>query len=112
MYMKKYATADAVLAKIRNPENMNPEQLRKVIAPLKLKQDKGIPRTQNYLLIRYCWWIHVEKRERIVIDDEEQNLNADKSTDCADKSISDDAADELISTAINGGNLTDFLMML
>ena len=67
-----------------------------------------MPITQNDLLISYSQWIHVEKRERIVIDDEEQNLNADKSTDCADKSISDDAADELITTAINAGNSTYF----
>ena len=31
MYMKKCATADAILDKIRDPENMNPEQLRKVL---------------------------------------------------------------------------------
>ena len=108
MYMKKYATADAVLAKIRDPENMNPEQLRKVIAPLKLKQDKGIRRTQNYLLIRYCWWIHVEKRERIVIDGEEHNLNTGNLTDCADISISDYATDKLIANYINAGDSKDF----
>ena len=47
-----------------------------------------------------------------MIDGEEHNLFSGNLTDCADKSISDDAADELISTAINGGNLTDFLMIL
>ena len=69
-------------------------------------------RTKNDLPISFCQWIHVDKREIIVIDGEEHNLFFGNLTDCADKSISDDAADELISTAINGGNLTDFLMML
>ena len=87
MYMKKCATADAVIANIRDPEKINPEQLRKVFAPLELKQDKVIPITQHYLLISYCQWIHVEKRERRVIDGEEQNLNAGNFTDCADKLI-------------------------
>ena len=87
MYMKKWATADAVITNIRYPEKINPEQLRKVFAPLELKQDKVIPITQYYLLIIYCQWIHVEKRERRVIDGEEQNLNAGNFTDCADKLI-------------------------
>ena len=47
IYMKKCATADSVLAKNRDPEKMTDEQLRKVIAPLKLEQDKAMPRTQN-----------------------------------------------------------------
>ena len=51
-YMKKYATADAVLAKIRDPEKMNSEQLMEVIALLKLKQDKAMPRTQNDLPVQ------------------------------------------------------------
>ena len=67
-----------------------------------------MPITQSNLLISYSWWIHVEKRERILIDDEEQNLNAEKSTDCADKLISDYAADEFITTAINAGDSTYF----
>ena len=37
MYILKCATADAVLAKISDPENITSEKLRKVIAPLKLK---------------------------------------------------------------------------
>ena len=87
---------------------MNPEQLRNVLAPLKLKQDKAILRTQNDLLIHYCQWMHIEKGERRVITVEEQNLSAINSTDCAHKLISDDVADELIATAINADNSTDF----
>ena len=45
MYMKKCATADAVLAKNRDPRKINAEQLSKVLALLKLKQDKAMPRT-------------------------------------------------------------------
>ena len=61
--MKICATTDDVLTKIRDLEKMNPEKLRKVLlAPLKLKQDKAMPRAQNDLLIFYCHWIHVEKR--------------------------------------------------
>ena len=108
MYTKKCATADAVLAKIRYPEKMNHGQLRKVLALLKLKQNKAMPRTQNDLLIRYCQWIYVEKRERRAIDGEEHNFNAGNSTDCYDKLISDNATDELIVTAINAGDSTDF----
>ena len=88
MYMKKCATVYAVPAKNRDPDNMTAEKLRKVLAPLKLKQDKSMPRTQNDLLIRYWRWTHVQKRERRLIDGEEQNLNAGNSTDCADKFIS------------------------
>ena len=46
MYTKKRATENAVPAKIRDPEKINTEQLRKVLAPLKPKQDKAIPRTK------------------------------------------------------------------
>ena len=74
--MGKCTTEDAILAKIIYPEKMNPKQLSNVLAPLKLKQDKEIPRTQNDLLISYCQLIHIEKSERIVIDGEEHNLNA------------------------------------
>ena len=56
MYTKKYATVDVLLTKIRYPENMNTEQSRKVLAPLKTKQYKGIPRTKNDILIHYCQW--------------------------------------------------------
>ena len=52
--MKKCATADAVLVKIRYPDNMNTEKLRKALALLKLKQDKSMPGTKNNLLIIYC----------------------------------------------------------
>ena len=79
-----------------------------VLELFKLKQDKAIPRTQNDLLIRYCPWIRVENRERRVIDGEKRNLNAGNSTYCADKLISDHVVDELITTDINSGYLTDF----
>ena len=105
---KKCTTADAVLSKIIYPEKMNSEQLRKVLAPLKLKQDKAMSRTQNDLLIHYCQWVHVEKRERRVIDDKEYNLNSVNTTDHGDKLISDDAADEFIVTDINAENFTKF----
>ena len=108
IYMKKCATADAIFSKKRNTEKINPEQSRKVLEPLKLKIYKAMPRTENDILIRYCWWIHVEKRERRVIGGEEQDLNAGNSTNRADKSISDYAANELITTAINDGDSTDF----
>ena len=64
--------------------------------------------TQNDLLVNYCQWTRVEKRERRVIDREEQNLNAGNSTYCADKLISYNAADKFIDTAINAGDSTDF----
>ena len=63
-----------------------------------------MPRTQNDLLIHYFWWKHVEKRDRRVINGEEHNLNTGNLKYCADKSISDDAADEQIATAINAGD--------
>ena len=50
--MRKFAAGDDVLSKIKYPEKMNPEQLRKVLEPLKLKKDKAMSRTQNGLLIR------------------------------------------------------------
>ena len=49
---------------------MNPEQLKKVLEPFKLKQYKVMPKTQNDLLTRYCQWVHVEKMERRFMDGE------------------------------------------
>ena len=46
--------------------------------------------------------------ERRFIDGEEHNLNAGNSTDFADKLISYDAVDELITNAINDGDSKDF----
>ena len=67
-----------------------------------------MPRTQNFLLIHYWKCIHVDKRVRRVIDGKEHNLNAGNLTYSADKFISENAADKLIATAINAGDLTDF----
>ena len=47
----------------------------------------------------------MEKRVTYV---EEHNINARNCTDCADITISDNAADILIATAINSGTQTDF----
>ena len=47
-----------------------------------------------------------------MIDGEEDNLNAENVTDCADKYISDDVAGGLITTAINASYSIDFLKML
>ena len=71
-----------------------------------------MPGTQNDLLIHYFQWIHVEKMEKRVIRGKEHNLNAGNLKDCADKSISDDAADELMATSRNYGDSTDFLEMV
>ena len=87
---------------------MTAEILKKVLAPLKLNQDKEMPRTQNDLLICFCQWTRVEKRDRRVIDGEEHNLNAGISKDCVDKFISYNAADELIATSFNTGDSADF----
>ena len=43
-----------------------------------------------------------------MIDGEEQYLNAGNSTYCSDKSISDNVANELIATASNPVDYTDF----
>ena len=67
MHIQRCVTADAVLDKISNPDNITSEQLRKVLASLKLKQDKVMTRTAKDILIIYCQWVHVEKRERKVI---------------------------------------------
>ena len=72
---------------------MTYEQLRKFLAPLKLKKDKAMTGTQNDLPIRYCQWTHVEKREIRVFDGKEQNLNAGNSTYCAYKFITYYAGD-------------------
>ena len=66
-----------------------------------------MPKKPNDILVSYCQWAHVEKRDRRVIDGEKHNLNACNLTDCADIMISDDAADGLIDTAIDVDNLTD-----
>ena len=55
----------------------------------------------NDILIFYCWWVHVDKRRRRVIDGDKHNINAGNSTDCADITISDDVADGLIATGID-----------
>ena len=70
IYMKKCATVYSVLSKNRDPKKMTAEKLSKVLAPLKHKQDKQMTSKKNDLLIRYCQWTHVEKRERRVIDGE------------------------------------------
>ena len=67
-----------------------------------------MPRTSNYILIRYCRCVRIKKRERRVIDGQKQYLNSDHSTDCAGITISEDAADELIATAIYARDLTYF----
>ena len=85
MYNLKCVIADAVLANKSDPENMTSEELRKVIAPLRRKIYKAMPRAAYYLLVRYYQWVHVEKRERRVIDGEEHNLNSFNLTGCADK---------------------------
>ena len=54
MYILKCATADVVLAKKSDPENMNDEELRKVLAPLRRQKCKEIPKKGNYLLFCYC----------------------------------------------------------
>ena len=112
MHILKCATSDAVLANICDLENMASGQLRKVLAPLILKQEKVIRRKEKDLLIKYCQLVHVEKRERKVIDGEEQHLKAGNSLDCDEKSISDDATDEWIATDINAGDLKYFFRML
>ena len=87
-----------------------------------------MPKKENYILIHYCQWVHVEKRERRVIYVEKHNINAGNSTGSANIKISDysaygfianslnygdsedccdDAADGLIATAIDAGDLTD-----
>ena len=68
MYILKRATADTVLSKKRNPENMTSEALNKVLVLLRRHKDKSIPKISNDILIRYCQWVHVEKRERRVND--------------------------------------------
>ena len=81
--------------------------MRKVIAPLLRKKYKSTTITENDILIRFCQWVHVENRERRVIDGEKHSLNAGNLTDCADIIISDDVTDISISTAIDVDNLTD-----
>ena len=66
-----------------------------------------IPKKENYLLICYCRWIHVEKRERRAVGVEKHNINAGNSTDFAYITISDHAEDGLISTAINAVDSTN-----
>ena len=86
---------------------MNYESFRKVLALFEHCRDKAMPKQSNYLLIRYCQCVHVEKMERRVIYVEEHNINARNLTDCADIKISYNAADGLLATAINDGNQTD-----
>ena len=59
-------------------------------------------------MICQCQWLHAENTERRVIDVENHNLNTANSTDCDDIRISDNAANELIATAVNDGDLTNF----
>ena len=105
---EKCATANSVLSKNRYPKSITAEQLRRVIEPSKLKKDKAMPRTKNDILIHYCQFTHIEKRERSVINGQEQHINAVNSTYCADKFISYDVSDEFITTAINAGDSTYF----
>ena len=67
--------------------------MRKVIAPLLRKKYKSTTITENDILILFCQWVHVENRERRVIDEEKHSLNAGNLTYCADVTISDDTAD-------------------
>ena len=112
MYILKCATMDYVLAKKSDSENMTSEKLRKVLAPFIRRKDKVIPKKENDLLICYCRWVHIEKRERRVIDGEKHNINAGNLKDCADITIPDDVADGLITTATDAGDSTVLLTML
>ena len=107
MYINKYATADDVLAKISDPENITSEESRKVLAPLRRQKDKVMPKKATDILIWYSQWVHVEKRGRRVIDDEKNNLDVGNSTYFSGTTISADATDGLIATAIDAGNSTD-----
>ena len=46
---------------------MNFEGLSKDLAQLRRHKDKEIKKKENDLLICYCRWVHVEKRDRGVI---------------------------------------------
>ena len=86
---------------------MTSEELKKVPAPLRHQKDKAMLKKSNDILICHCQWVHVEKRERRVVDVDKHNINAGNSTDCVDITISDDAADGLIATSIDAGDSTD-----
>ena len=94
----------SVLSMKRDPYHMNYESFRKVLALFEHCRDKAMPKQSNYLLIRYCQCVHVEKMERRVIYVEEHNINAINLTDFCDITISDHTAYVLIATAVNAGN--------
>ena len=62
-------------------------------------------------MINYCQWVHVEKRE-IRVNDGKDFFNAGNLAGCADITISDNAADGLITTATDAGDSTVLLTML
>ena len=100
----KYATGGSVIIMKSDPDNITYEYLRKVIATFRHCRDKAMQEKTNYLLIRYCQCVHVEKMERRVIYVEEHNINAINLTDFCDITISDHTAYVLIATAVNAGN--------
>ena len=69
-----------------------------------LHKDKATPNKSNVLLIRYCKWVRVDKKDIIVIDIEKHNINAVNLTYCDDIMISDNAADGLIDTDVDDGD--------
>ena len=66
-----------------------------------------MPRILNDLLIRYCRWVNIEKRERRLNNGEKHNLNAGNLTDCDDITISDYTSDWFIATAVDAVNFED-----
>ena len=45
-------------------------------------------KNENNILIRYCQWVHVEKKRRRVVGVEKQNFNAGNLRDYSDITIS------------------------
>ena len=96
-YIQKCVKADAVLAAVDLPVNMNTTQLRTVLAPLVVAAKKGIkgdgkmPLTRSGLMERYQQWVVVEKRKRKIVENVEISVAdqlANEATEGAGEPVS------------------------
>ena len=111
-YIEKCIKADAVLAAVDLPVNMNITQLRTVLAPLVVAAKKGIkgdgkmPLTRGGLMERYQQWVVVEKRKSKIVENVEisvaEQLANEASTDgAAEPASASDSAPSQDPTDVN-----------
>jgi hypothetical protein len=66
-YLIKCNKADEVLAKKNDPKTMTIMELKRVLTPLRRKDDPVMPKGKEELVQRYCNWVEKERRMRRIV---------------------------------------------